>query len=196
MQRGDGAAVCRTMLAIPSPSSPATVRYIAPPMTARATPGSLNDTSRCLPARMCCETRKAITRAGERDHERDRGEHHRLAARTIRRSGTAANVERMVPEENSALISRTPRTPMMSWASAAAGEAAGDRVEGGTVGCGRGVPAVDRGGADDDADAEHGDEGGEQRGAIGAQRAELRPLAPAEPRKRSIGAGSGCGCVQ
>src|SRR6266851_1150776 len=40
-----------------------------------------------------------------------------LAARTVRRWGTAAKVDRIIPVEYSAVMTRTPSTPTASWAS-------------------------------------------------------------------------------
>ena len=93
------------------PSSPATARYSALPITARTTPGWLSDTDRCWRPRMDWPARKAASAAGRLTATVAAVSTAALPHRAGSRRGTAASVVRISPVAYSPVMSRTPSTP-------------------------------------------------------------------------------------
>src|SRR5215468_12249535 len=110
-------AVLRSRAPRPRPSSPATARYSALPITARATPGWLSGTDRCCRARIDWPARKATNAAGRLAATVAAGTSAALPHRTGSRRGTAARVVRISPVAYSLVISSTPSTPAAICAS-------------------------------------------------------------------------------
>jgi hypothetical protein len=84
-------------------------------MTERSAPGEVRLTP--LAPMMAWPARKAIKLATVPTAKAAAPRTPALAMMTKCRCGAAAKVERIIPVEYSVVITRTPRTPMASWAS-------------------------------------------------------------------------------
>src|SRR5664280_673254 len=108
------AALLRSSVPKPKPSSPTTVRYRAPPMTTRSTPGWLRLVPIPLPCRIAWPRRKAAKHVTRENSRATPANTTALPASMARRCGTAPRVALIVPVEYSAEMTRTPSAPMIS----------------------------------------------------------------------------------
>src|SRR5664280_583283 len=111
---GRAAAQQRGSVPKPKPSSPTTVRYRAPPMTTRSTPGWLRLVPIPLPCRIAWPRRKAAKHVTRENSRATPANTTALPASMARRCGTAPRVALIVPVEYSAEMTRTPSAPMIS----------------------------------------------------------------------------------
>src|SRR5215472_16073694 len=110
-------AVLRRSVPRARPSSPATARYSAPPITARTTPGSPSDTDRCWRPRIDCPARNTASAAGTLTATIEAASAAALPHSVGSRRGTAASVVLISPDAYSLVISSTPSTPAAICAS-------------------------------------------------------------------------------
>src|SRR5664280_620163 len=111
---GISAVLLRSIVPKPKPSSPTTVRYRAPPMTTRGTPGWLRLVPIPLPCRIAWPRRKAAKHVTRENSRATPANTTALPASMARRCGTAPRVALIVPVEYSAEMTRTPSAPMIS----------------------------------------------------------------------------------
>ena len=169
-------AVLRMSVPMPSESSPRTARYKPVPTTVRSAPGAPMPTPMPLADRIAWPMKKAVKQAVVVTARVTAANTVALAARTVRRWGTAANVVRIMPLPYSLVMTRTPSTAMASCARIPpvrlndAGVEAG-LVLGAEVGVLRHVD-----GAHDRRQPDRGAGGGEQRPVGRPDAADLGPL--------------------
>ncbi len=109
-------AVLRVSDPMPTQIAPSTVRKSALPTTARRACGDPSPASMPCEAKIACEPKKATNEATSISTKVTPAKTPSFAQRTGRRFGTAITVEPIMPVVYSPLITRTPSTPIASWA--------------------------------------------------------------------------------